>query len=92
MSEKNWNDMTHSPIDKPNGDQHHTEIPFTAEDKKQGDGMAWAMGTVFRDAYGDYQDCLGCPNCGISSVDQWTRISRALRFHGLKIVRISGQS
>lgn len=58
------------PLHDPLGDSHHTDMPITDEDKALANDLAWFMGT------------LGWEE---SSVDQWCRVVRALRYHGLKL-------
>ena len=59
------------PLHDPLGDGHHTDMPFTEEDKRLGDDLAWFMGTM------DWLE---------SSVEQWRRVVRALRVHGIRLV------
>lgn len=58
------------PLHRPLGPMHHREMPFTEEDKQLGDDLAWFMGT------------LGWPE---APVEQWRRVVKALRYHGIKI-------
>jgi hypothetical protein len=58
------------PLHDPLGDSHHSDELFTDEDNRLADDLAWFMGT------------MGWPE---SSVDQWRRVVRALRIHGLKL-------
>lgn len=63
------------PLHDPLGDSHHTDMPFTDEDIKLADDLAWFMGT------------MGWPE---SSVEQWRRVVRALRWHGLRLTNARG--
>lgn len=75
------------PADDPMGDDHHTDAPFTETDREFGELAFWLGGlfidkesgpaTLIRDSYW-YKE--------MTSVDVWTRVARALRIHGLKIV------
>ena len=71
------------PLDYPLGDDHHTDVPMTDADKTLGDALAGVLGTMYNDVIG--------PDCGyfyteLSAVEEWSRVARALRIHGLKIV------
>jgi hypothetical protein len=75
------------PKESPLGDGHHTDEPFSAEDDKLGNFLAWHLGCLFSDE--------NCPNSGwfyhtMTSVEEWRRVSRALRIHGLKIATDGG--
>lgn len=52
---------------------HHSTVPLTSEDRYAGQVIAWFLGDLFfpEDA---------------SPVQQWSRVTRALRIHGMKIV------
>ncbi len=63
-------DLRERPLHDPLGDEHHTEMPFTEADKTLADDLAWFMGTM------GWEE---------SAVDQWRRVVRALRCHGLKL-------
>lgn len=65
------------PFDSPPGDMFHTDVPFTPADEALGDKLAWYMGDLFIDSMKD------------APVEQWRRVARALRIHGLKIVNQS---
>lgn len=70
------------PLPFPAGETHHTEVPLTDEDRKIGDALAYFLGKLFEDdsyRYFYYE---------MTSVDVWTRVARALRFHGLKIADV----
>jgi hypothetical protein len=70
--------------------QHHTEIGVEPEDMMIGSALAHELGGLFIDKEEDidadrphresyfYRE--------MTSVDVWTRVARALRFHGLKII------
>lgn len=70
------------PLDCPNGDEHHTERPFTEEDNDLGH-IAHYLGTLSNDENGD-NFAFG----ELSSWDQWRRVARALRIHGLRIATL----
>jgi hypothetical protein len=70
------------PKHEPLGDGHHTDVPFTEEDERLGQAIAWFLGGLFIDVGGKdsrywYYE--------MTSQDQWRRVARALRVHGLKI-------
>lgn len=77
------------PIPEPTGEMHHTEFPFTDEDKRIGDALSYFLGTLFadhqaeNDRYWHYEK---------TSIDEWSRVARALRYHGLMIVDQKGRS
>lgn len=71
------------PKHDPLGDCHHVEVPFTEEDSATGDALAWFLGSLFSDI-NDAQS--GYFYTTMTSVDEWSRVARALRVHGLKIV------
>jgi hypothetical protein len=62
------------PLHDPLGDNHHTDMPFLPEDIALADDLAWFMGTIG-----------WLPRSEESSVEQWRRVVRALRHHGLKL-------
>jgi hypothetical protein len=70
------------PFRYPMGDVHHTDVPFSDSDEEYGE-VAWYLGGLFIDkeftspCYFHYE---------MTSKDVWTRVARALRIHGLKIV------
>lgn len=80
-----------NPIHRPMGNSHHTDAPFTEDDKATGHELAYSLGTLFADV-----QCQGDGKGGVvhsrywyyerTSVDEWSRVVRALRIHGLKIV------
>jgi hypothetical protein len=65
----------------PLGDGHHTEVPFSADDEKIGDALAYFLGTM----YSDVDDDDDYWYRKRTSVDEWRRVARALRIHGLRI-------
>jgi hypothetical protein len=67
------------PIPHPLGDEHHTDRPFTEEDKAIGDTLSYFLGTMYSDVGARYF------HFERTSVDEWTRVARALRIHGLAI-------
>ncbi len=69
------------PLLNPMGDDHHTDAPFINQDDAIGDALAYFLGTLFADQdsnprYWYYER---------TSVDEWRRVARALRVHGLHI-------
>lgn len=68
------------PHNDPLGDGHHTEVEYSLEDWKIGDALAYFMGTLYGDVDEKYFYYKR------TSVDEWARVARALRIHGLKIV------
>lgn len=68
------------PAHDPMGDDHHTDAPFTTEDERIGDALAWFLGTLFADV-----DSFTYWYKKRTSVDEWKRVARALRVHGLMI-------
>jgi hypothetical protein len=72
-----------NPLDHPLGDGHHTEMPFTQEDRAIGDRLAHFLGTLFADVGGKNSRYWYYER---TSVDEWSRVVRALRIHGLCIV------
>jgi hypothetical protein len=68
------------PVHDPLGDSHHTDVPFTADDEAIGDALAWFLGTLFADV-----DSFRYWYTQRTSVDEWRRVARALRIHGLTI-------
>lgn len=62
--------LRNRPLHDPLADDHHTEMPFTEADRMLGQDLSWFMGT------------LGWPE---SSVEQWMRVVRALRCHGIRL-------
>lgn len=69
------------PAFAPMGEDHHTDAPFSDEDKEIGEAIAYFLGGLFIDVEYDpdyfYRK--------MTSEDAWTRVARALRVHGLKI-------
>jgi hypothetical protein len=58
---------------------HHTEFPLTEGDKAIGDALAYFLGTLFSDVderWFHYER---------TSINEWARVARALRVHGLMI-------
>ncbi len=66
----------------PLGDDHHTDIPLNDADKAIGDALAWYLGGLFIDV----EDDRSYFYTKMTSVDAWSRVCRALRIHGLRIV------
>ncbi len=69
-------------------DDHHTEAEITEEDREFGE-IAFCLGGLFIDKQ-DIDPATPLKDTywwkEMSSLDQWTRVARALRIHGLKIV------
>ena len=70
------------PINSPLCSGHHTEVPFSDDDKMLGDVLGWYMGGLFIDVEDDPQFM----DKRMTSQDTWTRVARALRIHGLRLV------
>jgi hypothetical protein len=71
------------PIRDPLGDcAHHTDVPMTAEDRSAGDLLARNLGTLFA----DHQQPCSCWFYTGMTTEEWSRVVRALRIHGLRIV------
>lgn len=70
------------PKHEPHGDGHHTDFPPTAEDRAIGDALAWFLGSLFADVDGEFSPYWYHQK---TSADEWTRVARALRVHGLTI-------
>lgn len=71
------------PINEPMGEDHHTDAPFSESDRQIGDALAYFLGTLFADV--DGKDSTYWYSVR-TSIDEWSRVARALRIHGLKIV------
>lgn len=71
-----------SPDPCPMGDDHHTDAPFSEEDKKLGDALAYFLGTLFADVDDEHSKYWDHER---TSIDEWSRVARALRIHGLAI-------
>ncbi len=56
---------------------HHTDMPIEKEDMDKADALAYFLGSNLVDVEDTGK---------LSSVDEWSRIFRALRLTGLKIV------
>lgn len=63
-----------NPLDRPLGDSHHTDVPMIEADKAIGQKLSWYLGDLFLNSRTD------------SPREQWQRVARALRLHGLTIV------
>jgi hypothetical protein len=78
------------PLDCPLGECHHCDVPLTPEDVALGSHLAKSMGTLYGDvgelsrnkkaAYGRFFYYISTPR------NEWARVARALRIHGLAIV------
>ena len=60
----------------PMGEDHHTDAEFALADFRLGNVLSWVMGSLFADERWQV---------GASSAEQWARVARALRVHGLTI-------
>lgn len=68
------------PIPEPLGNAgHHTEEPFSKEDEETGDALAWFLGTMWDHDRGNHEFSKR------TSSEEWQRVARALRIHGLRI-------
>lgn len=77
--------MVPEPIHDPMGkDGHHSEAPFNSQDDLIADKLAFHMGTLFSDVEGEHSRYWYFER---TSVDEWRRVAKALRIHGLRIVR-----
>lgn len=70
------------PRHRPMGDDHHTDAPFSDDDKQIGDALAYFLGTLFADIDGKDSRYWYYER---TSADEWSRVARALRIHGLAI-------
>jgi hypothetical protein len=82
------------PFDEPMGDSHHTDAPFTSEDREIAELAFW-LGGLFIDKQDEcdpstalYKNTYWYKE--MTSLDVWARVARALRIHGLKIVNTQG--
>ena len=66
----------------PNGDDHHTAMPFNDEDERIVNAIAYFLGSLFSDIEGESPRYWYHER---TSVDEWRRVARALRIHGLRI-------
>ena len=73
-----------NPAPFPLGDGHHTEVPFSEDDEKRGGALAYFLGTMYSDVDEDADYWYSKR----SSVDEWRRVARALRIHGLCIANL----
>lgn len=80
--------MSTLPRPRKTGELHHTGIDFELDDALIGNALAIEIGGLFvdkgcnpdrphRESY-FYRE--------MTSIDIWTRVARALRFHGLQII------
>lgn len=71
---------------------HFSDFPQTAEDRRAGERLAEAIGTL------RLKWTRSCPGCGAcldvepdaSSVEQWATVAWALRLHGLTVSELPG--
>lgn len=78
----------HPKID-PLGEDHHTDAKFSAEDKKIGSALAWFLGSMHVDCGGSEKELGEYFYRKSTPIDEWSRVVRALRIHGLKIADAS---
>lgn len=81
------------PLHRPRGEGHHTELSPTGDDVERGSALAYFLGKNYSDvsthsgdratAVREYGEFFYSKS---TAIDEWTRICRALRTHGLKIV------
>ena len=79
------------PLDGPWEGMHHTDVNFTKEDREVG-CLAYWLGDLFLDKENDDPDTKLKETYWykeMNPLDTWTRVARALRLHGLKIVNRS---
>jgi hypothetical protein len=72
-----------SPKKAPMGADHHTDAPLTDEDVRIGGLLAYDLGTLFADVEGKNSRYWYHER---TSIDEWSRVARALRIHGLMVV------
>ena len=70
------------PICDPLGDGNHTDVPFSPDDARIGAALAYFLGTLFADVDAERSDYWYRVR---TSRDEWSRVARALRIHGLAI-------
>jgi hypothetical protein len=74
------------PLYRPNSDDsHHTDQAMTKHDHQVGEHLAFYLGTLFSDVNWDTYF-----RTEMTSADLWSRVARALRVHGLKVVDAEG--
>jgi hypothetical protein len=80
-------DLGLHPIIDPMGDDHHTDVSPSDDDKAVGDAIAYFLGGLFVDKQDDCNMLIRNSywHKEMTSVDVWTRVARALRVHGLRI-------
>lgn len=61
------------------GDGHHTDLPCTEDDLKLGHGLAFLLDDLFITP-------------GMTPMDQWQAVARALRLHGLTVADATPRS
>jgi hypothetical protein len=71
----------------PNAD-HHTDAQFLESDRQIGEALAYFLGTLFADVDGKNSRYWYHER---TSVDEWMRVARALRMHGLTITNSLGE-
>lgn len=67
------------PTNDPLGELHHTDLLFSEEDVQIGEALAWFLGTLFADIDEHFFYHK------LTSNNEWARVARALRVHGLAI-------
>lgn len=75
------------------GDDHHTDAPFTQADREIGELAYWLGGLLIDQEVNDMNTPIRDTywHNTMTSLDQWMRVARALRIHGLKIVNARGE-
>jgi hypothetical protein len=76
---------------------HHTDLPFTDDDKQLGEVLASSLGDLFCDVFADvgpHDPTLRDRYFfffykTLTPRDTWTRVARALRSRGLRIVEFN---
>ena len=72
---------------------HHSDMPILKQDKVAGEALAYFLGTMWNDisdsmTYNWKEDLCQYWYFKRTSVDEWSRVARALRIHGLCIRNI----
>ena len=70
------------PLHSPLGDVHHCDVDLIPEDVELGELLAWFMGTL-SNGRPRHPQCY-CHN-SLTSVEEWSRVVRAIRIHGMKL-------
>ena len=75
------------PEQYPCNDGHHTDAEMICEDVDLGNLLGYFLGGLFVDV----EDDPTYIESKMTSTDAWSRVARALRIHGLKIVNDQGR-